>query len=119
MSNTRRPTRAAFQASKSCYDKFCLGVITQERDLCCNCFDYKQILVKKKAQHEMGRRFQCRWPEAGVAVPVLELQSSRPSQTVAVGNNEEAESTGNNTTRGKRGWSQYKDTSERLEKNCT
>jgi chromosome segregation ATPase len=38
-------------------------VITHDRDLCCNCFDYKAIPVKNKSQVDMGRRFQCRWPE--------------------------------------------------------
>jgi hypothetical protein len=45
-----------------------LGIITEEKDLCAHCFDYNQILVKKKEQHEMGRRFQCRWPQAGVDI---------------------------------------------------
>ena len=66
MSNlNRRPTRAAVASARSCYDRFCIGLITNEKDLCSNCFDYKAIVVKKKNQVEMGRRYQCRWPEAG------------------------------------------------------
>ncbi len=61
--DNRRHTRAAIAAARSCYDRFCLGVITHDRDLCCNCFDYKAIPVKNKSQVDMGRRFQCRWPE--------------------------------------------------------
>jgi hypothetical protein len=39
--------RAAFQAARTCYDRFCLGIITMEKDLCCHYFDYKQIIVKQ------------------------------------------------------------------------
>ena len=63
LGDNRRHTRAAIAAARSCYDRFCLGVITHDRDLCCNCFHYKAIPVKNKSQVDMGRRFQCRWPE--------------------------------------------------------
>jgi predicted lipoprotein len=49
-----------------------LGIITSEAELCAHCFDYKKILVKKKLQHEMGRRFQCRWPQDGAQVLTME-----------------------------------------------
>jgi hypothetical protein len=65
--NAKRQTRSALQASRTCYNRLCLGIITEEKDLCAHCFDYNQILVKKK-QDEMGRRYQCRWPQVGVDI---------------------------------------------------
>jgi hypothetical protein len=87
MSSDRWPTRAAFAASKSCYDKFRLGLIVQDKDLCCNCFDYKELHIKQKPQEKMGHRFQCRWPEKdGVAAPEVDLQASKSSLRGATSN---------------------------------
>jgi hypothetical protein len=67
--------RAAFQASRTCYDRFCLGIITIKKDFCCNCFYYNELDIKVKLQQEMGRSFQCQWPEAGAALPLVGTNS--------------------------------------------
>jgi hypothetical protein len=66
-------TRGALQASNSCDDKFCLGLITKEADLCRGCFAFNEIHVKKKPQMEMGRQFHCLLPTAGAELPAAEL----------------------------------------------
>ncbi len=53
-----------------------------EKDLCCNCFDYNELHIKPKLQQAMGHRSQCRWPEVGAAVPIVELQDTR---SIAIG----------------------------------
>ena len=81
MSNLRRNTRGALQASNCCYDKFCLGLITKEADLCRGCFAFNEIHVKKKPQTEMGRQFQCLLPTAGAELPAAELEVIRRKVT--------------------------------------
>jgi hypothetical protein len=87
MLNPRRQTRATVQASRTCYDRFSLGILTSEKDLCAHCFDYNAIVIKKKPQQDMGRRFQCRWPQEGAQLLEVELLRSRkPDQGRAASN---------------------------------
>jgi ankyrin repeat protein len=82
--NSSRQNGADIQCYKTCYDKLCLGIINDEKKLCANCFDYNEILLKKKAQHRMGRRYQCRYPQAGVKLSIGSVESSSKCEQVTL-----------------------------------
>jgi hypothetical protein len=126
MLNARRQTRAAIQASWTCYDCFLLGIITSEAELCAHCFDYNAIVIKKRPQHEMDWCFQCWWSHKGAELlKVGELKGScsrKADQDTAASNHEQEteDNSKSHTTKRARPY-QYKNSCavlQYLKKNC-
>jgi hypothetical protein len=50
----------------TCYDAY-INEEKNQSELCGNCCNYLNLPIKRKKQHEMGKRdFACKWPGAGV-----------------------------------------------------